>query len=80
MRKTRGRCRSSFFSKEAKRPLCGMKVGVAKHLGISMMETIATLIRPSHHTAPHRKSNVWQRLASFSMLTKGGKVYIPLPM
>ncbi|WP_155837024.1 hypothetical protein [Aneurinibacillus terranovensis] len=44
MRKTRGRCRSSFFCREAKRPLSDRKVGPTKHPGTSMMETIVGLI------------------------------------
>nr|WP_245590415.1 hypothetical protein [Aneurinibacillus terranovensis] len=44
LRKTRGRCRSSFFCREAKRPLSDRKVGPTKHPGTSMMETIVGLI------------------------------------
>ncbi|WP_155837190.1 hypothetical protein [Aneurinibacillus terranovensis] len=44
LRKTRGRCRSSFFCRVAKRPLSDRKVGPTKHPGTSMMETIVGLI------------------------------------
>ncbi|WP_155837139.1 hypothetical protein [Aneurinibacillus terranovensis] len=33
LRKTRGRCRSSFFCRVAKRPLSDRKVGPTKHPG-----------------------------------------------
>ncbi|WP_155837165.1 hypothetical protein [Aneurinibacillus terranovensis] len=72
MRKTRGRCRSSFFCREAKRPLSDRKVGPTKHPGTSMMETIVGLIGlPA--TRSTSKSNVRHTPASFSQVTHGGK-------
>ncbi|MEZ2737028.1 hypothetical protein [Aneurinibacillus aneurinilyticus] len=43
---TRRRVPSSFSHKEETRPLCGAKVGPAKHLGITGRETVAGRFRP----------------------------------
>jgi len=80
MRKTRGRCRSSFFLKEAKQPLFVATVGPAKHPGCSGMETVAGLSRPPRHTLHMEKVTFGTRLASFFSLTNGGKVYVALSL
>ncbi|MED0735291.1 hypothetical protein P4S84_26250, partial [Aneurinibacillus aneurinilyticus] len=43
---TRRRVPSSFSHKEETRPLCGAKAGPAKHLGLSVRETVAGRFRP----------------------------------
>jgi len=80
MRKTRGRCRSSFFLKEAKQPLCVAPVGPTKHPGRSGMETVAGLCLPPRHTLHKEKGTFGTRLASFFSLTNGGKVYVALSL
>jgi hypothetical protein len=47
---------TAFFFKEGKRPLRVALVGPAKHLGRSVMETVAGLIRPPRHTLHRKKS------------------------
>jgi hypothetical protein len=69
MRKTRGRCISSFFHIEDKRPLCGPSVGPAKHPSTSRRETIAGLSLPPCHTLHTKKATFSTRLASFSSLS-----------
>ncbi|MED0726373.1 hypothetical protein P4S91_26365, partial [Aneurinibacillus aneurinilyticus] len=47
---TRRRVPSSFSHKEETRPLCGARAGPAKHLGLSVRETVAGRFRPWRHT------------------------------
>ncbi|MCI1694926.1 hypothetical protein [Aneurinibacillus aneurinilyticus] len=47
---TRRRVPSSFSHKEETRPLCGAETGPAKHLGITVRETVAGRFRPRRHT------------------------------
>ncbi|MEZ2736815.1 hypothetical protein [Aneurinibacillus aneurinilyticus] len=53
---TRRRVPSSFSYKEETRPLCGAKAGPAKHLGLSVWETVAGPFRPWSHTLHTRKT------------------------
>ncbi|MEZ2737358.1 hypothetical protein [Aneurinibacillus aneurinilyticus] len=53
---TRRRVPSSFSHKEGTRPLCGAKAGPAKHLGLSVRETVAGRFRPWRHTLHTRKT------------------------
>ncbi|MEZ2734177.1 hypothetical protein [Aneurinibacillus aneurinilyticus] len=43
---TRRHVPSSFSYKEETRPLCGARAGPAKHLGLSVWETVAGPFRP----------------------------------
>ncbi|MED0670747.1 hypothetical protein P4S95_11105, partial [Aneurinibacillus aneurinilyticus] len=47
---TRRHVPSSFSYKEETRPLCGARAGPAKHLGLSVRETVAGQFRPWRHT------------------------------
>jgi hypothetical protein len=64
MRKTRGRCRSSFFHIEDKRPLCVIRIGPAKHPGTSR-RYYSRSFSPFVPHAPHGKSNVWHTPREF---------------
>ncbi|WP_155837134.1 hypothetical protein [Aneurinibacillus terranovensis] len=79
MRKTRGRCRSSFFCREAKRPLSDRKVGPTKHPGISRMETIVGLIDlPATRSTSKKKRSAHPR--EFFSGDQWKKVYVALTL
>jgi hypothetical protein len=53
---TRRHVPSSFSYKEETRPFCGARAGPAKHLGLSVRETVAGQFRPWRHTLHTRKT------------------------
>ncbi|MEZ2736762.1 hypothetical protein [Aneurinibacillus aneurinilyticus] len=55
---TRRHVPSSFSYKEETRPLCDAKAGPAKHLGLSVWETVAGRFRPWRHTL-HTIKKTW---------------------
>ncbi|MEZ2736189.1 hypothetical protein [Aneurinibacillus aneurinilyticus] len=61
---TRRRVPTSFSHKEETRPLCGAKAGPAKHLGLSVRETVAGPFRPWRHTLHTRKTKGTHTYAS----------------